>query len=52
MNPRPPVPTLDAEQLAMLTREELKTLIEAEVGSGLKPEFARYGGGNNPGGRD
>ena len=30
-SPRP-VPTLDAEQLAMLTREELKTLTDAEVG--------------------
>ena len=27
-----PVPTLDAEQLAMLTREELKTLTDTEVG--------------------
>ena len=28
-----PVPTLDAEQLAMLTREELKTLTDTEVGA-------------------
>ena len=28
-----PVPTLDAEQLAMLTREELKTLTDSEVGA-------------------
>ena len=31
-SPPTPVPTLDAEQLAMLTREELKTLTDAEVG--------------------
>ena len=31
-SPPTPVPTLDAEQLAMLTREELKTLTDTEVG--------------------
>ena len=30
-SPPTPVPTLDAEQLAMLTREELKTLTDTEV---------------------
>lgn len=32
-SPPSPVPTLDAEQLAMLTREELKTLTNTEVGA-------------------
>ena len=33
-SPPTPAPTLDAEQLAMLTREELKTLTDNEVGAG------------------
>ena len=32
-SPPTPAPTLDAEQLAMLTREELKTLTDNEVGA-------------------